>query len=230
MLRVAAAQPKTLLNDVGANVAAHADAVRRAKSQLVVFPEMSLTGYAFDAPVVNPSSHLLLPLIDACREVGTTALAGAPVSLNDRTGIGVVEVDADGARVVYAKMSLGGPEPEHFVAGAEPAAITVSGWRVGIGVCKDTRIGKHLQATFALGIDLYVAGLAHAPTDLHEFEERARHIADSFGVPVVFAGFAGPTGAGFATTSGGSGIWDATGAVICQAGTEPDQVVAAVLT
>lgn len=43
-LRVGAAQPVTKTGDLRANAVAHADAVRRCRARLVVFPEMSLTG------------------------------------------------------------------------------------------------------------------------------------------------------------------------------------------
>ena len=57
---------------------------------------------------------------------------------------------------------------------------------------------------------------------------RARRIAQKMGVPVVFAGFAGVTGS-FGQTSGGSGIWDAAGEIVAQAGPEPGAIVAATL-
>lgn len=221
-IRVAAAQPTVRHDDLAATVAAHAQAVRRAGSRLVVFPELSLTGYAMEAPVVDPSSPALAPLIEACREVEATALVGAPVGLARGRGIGVLAVDADGARVAYIKMSLGGAEPQHFVPGVGPAVVTVGGWRVGVGVYKDTRIGAHLEATSALGIDLYVAGLVHHRAELPELEERA-------GRPVVLAGFAGPTGGGYAETCGGSGIWAAAGARLTQCGPGLDEVAAATL-
>lgn len=228
-LRVAAAQPAVDPDDLAATVAAHADAVRRAAGRLVVFPELSLTGYAMDAPPVDPRDPVLHPLVAACRETGSTALAGAPVAVRGGTAIGVLGIDASGARPVYEKMSLGGPEVRHFVPGTCPGVVAVDGWRVGLGVCKDTRITGHLEATAALGIDLYAAGVVHLPGELHELDVRAGRIARDFGVPVVLAGFAGPMGGGFAETSGGSGVWDATGALLARCGPEPGEVVTAAL-
>jgi predicted amidohydrolase len=126
-------------------------------------------------------------------------------------------------------MSLGQEEARHFEAGHAPACIEVSGRRVGIGVCKDTRIENHLDRTAALGIDLYVAGLVHAPDELAELDARARTIAAAYDLPVAFAGFAGPTGGGYAQTCGGSGVWDSTGTVVAQLGPEPGTVASAEL-
>jgi DNA polymerase-4 len=233
--RVAAAQPAAVAGDLDAAVAAHADAVSRARADLVVFPELSLTGYGYDAPVIEDDDPRLAPLVAACRDAGSTALAGAPVHADPThpadggRAIGVLRVDAGGVRAVYRKMSLGDAETRHFTAGTSPAVVDVLGHRVGIGVCRDTRIAGHLEATAALGMDLYAAGLVHAPDELHEFDERARRIATTYRVPVVLAGFAGPTGGGYHETCGGSGVWDADGRSIVRAGPEPGALVAAVL-
>ena len=49
-LRLAVAQPPCVPLDVAANARAHAAAVRAAGARVVVFPELSLTGYELDAP------------------------------------------------------------------------------------------------------------------------------------------------------------------------------------
>ena len=55
-------------------------------------------------------------------------------------------------------MYLGTVEAERFTPGPEPVAIEVDGWRLGLGICKDTGVVEHAQRTAALGIDAYVAG------------------------------------------------------------------------
>ncbi|MFD4180006.1 carbon-nitrogen hydrolase family protein [Rhodococcus sp. NPDC058514] len=227
-IRVAVAQPTTALGCLSDNVAAHAAAVNRAAADLVVFPEMSLSGYAMDAPTIALDDPLLVPLIAACRRTGAIALAGAPVHTGTGgRGIGVLAVSGDGVTVAYIKMSLGADEARHFESGHAPASIEVRGRRVGIGVCRDTRVAHHLDSTAALGVDVYVAGLVHAPDELAELGARARRISTAYDVPVAFAGFAGPTGGGFGQTSGGSGVWDRTGTVLRQLGAEPGAVATA---
>ncbi|MGW6377502.1 carbon-nitrogen hydrolase family protein [Rhodococcus sp. NPDC055112] len=224
-VRVAVAQPRTVLGDLSGNVAAHAAAMDRAAADLVVFPEMSLSGYAMDAQAVARDDPRLLPLREACRRTGAIALAGAPVHTGSGgRSIGVLAVTGDGVTVAYVKMSLGEVESRHFEPGRGPASLEVRGLRVGIGVCRDTRIDHHLDRTVALGIDLYVAGLVHAADDLAELDIRARRIATAYDLPVAFAGFAGPTGGGFARTCGGSGVWDSAGTVVRQLGSDPGAV------
>jgi predicted amidohydrolase len=53
-LSVAAAQPRCAANNVRSNARAHAELIRAARARIVVFPELSLTGYQLDAdpPIV----------------------------------------------------------------------------------------------------------------------------------------------------------------------------------
>lgn len=219
-LSIAVAQPRCAAHDVTANAEAHAEAVRAADARVVVFPEMSLTGYELDAALVLPTDERLAPIIAACAETGTLALVGAPVP---GPCIGILAVDGGGAYVAYGKVHLHGSERAHFIPG-EPAVIEVDGWRLGLAVCRDTGVPEHAAKTVALGIDGYVAGVVHASHEAEVHGRRARRIAVDHGVWVATASFAAPTGGGFDQTSGRSGIWSADGELITEAGSAPDEI------
>ncbi|GAA2654697.1 carbon-nitrogen hydrolase family protein [Streptomyces vastus] len=223
-LSIAVAQPRCAAHDVTANAVAHAEAVRAADARVVVFPEMSLTGYELDAAPVSQDDERLAPIIAACAETGTLALVGAPVP---GPRIGILAVDGSGARVAYGKVCLHGSEAVHFVPG-EPAVIEVDGWRLGLAICRDTGIPEHAAKTAALGIDGYVAGVVHADREAEVHGERARRAAADHGVWVATAAFAGPTGGGFKRTSGRSGIWSADGELIAETSAAPDDIARAV--
>ncbi|MBL1098479.1 carbon-nitrogen hydrolase family protein [Streptomyces sp. 205] len=225
-MSIAVAQPRCAAYDVTANAVAHAEAVRAADARVVVFPEMSLTGYQLDAPPVFPDDERLAPIVAACAETGTLALVGAPVP---GPHIGILAVTGDGARVAYGKVYLHSSEAVHFVPG-EPAAIDVDGWRLGLAVCRDTGIPEHAARTLALGIDGYVAGVVHADHEAEVHGERARRVAADHGVWVATAAFAGPTGGGFDRTSGRSGIWSADGELVDETSAAPDEIARAVFT
>jgi predicted amidohydrolase len=198
---------------------------------VVVFPELSLTGYELDAPALAVDDPALAPLVEACAATGTLALVGAPVLDGDgRTRIAMLATDGLGSRVVYRKTWLGGAEPGRFSAGPGPTVLEVDGWRLGLGICKDTGAAQHIAGTAALGVDAYLAGLVHRPEELAEQEARAVVIARTCRAFVAFAGFAGPTGGAFTETAGGSAVWSPEGAVMARAGTDAGGVAVAVLT
>jgi predicted amidohydrolase len=220
-LSVAAAQPTCTAYEVEWNALAHAALVRQAQARVVVFPELSVTGYELDAPVLRPDDPALLPLVKACAETGSLALAGAPVRGDaGRSHIAMLAVDGRGARVAYRKMWLGTAEAERFSPGTEPAVLEVDGWRLGLAICKDTGIPQHASDTAALGIDAYLAGVLESAEDATVQDERAQRVAMQHGVWVVVGSFAGSTGGGYARAAGGSAIWSPGGEVVARAGPE----------
>lgn len=229
-LVVAVAQPPCVPHDVAANAATHAATIRSAGARLVVFPELSLTGYELDDPAITPDDARLAPIVEACAETGSLALIGAPVHGQDgQVHIGMLAIDGSGARVAYRKMWLGGAEPDRFSPGGAPAVIELDGWRLGLAICKDTGVVQHAADTAALGIDAYVAGVLESAGDAAVPGERACRVAADHGVWVAIASFAGSTGGGYSEAAGGSGVWTPEGAVVDQAGAEPGAVVRATL-
>ena len=230
-MRVAAVQPACAAHDVSANAAAQACMVRAAKARLVVFPELSLTGYELDAEAVALDDEALVPLVEACAATGAVALVGAPIEDEDgQAFIATLRIDAAGVRVAYRKSWLGDREATRFARGDGPTVLEVDGWRLGLGICKDTGAAQHTAGTAALGVDAYVAGLVHRPEELPEQEARAVVIARTCRAYVVFASFAGPTGDVFTETAGSSAIWSPDGVAVARAGPDVGNIVVATLT
>jgi predicted amidohydrolase len=61
-LRVAVAQPPCVPYDVAVNAVTHAATVCSAGARVVVFPELSLTGYELDAPAITVEDPRLAPI------------------------------------------------------------------------------------------------------------------------------------------------------------------------
>lgn len=228
-LKIAAAQPKCVAGDVAANALEHAAAIRSAQARVVVFPELSLTGYELDAPSVSVRDRVLDPIVEACAATGAVALAGAPAEgAAGERHIAMLRVSDAGADFLYHKSYLGGDERTRFAPGDGAVAIDVGGWRIGVGICKDTGVEQHIAEIAALHVDLYVAGLVHRPHELGIQDERGVGIARACRVYVAFASFAGPTGS-YARTAGFSTIWAPDGRPLARAGAEPGGIAVSVL-
>jgi len=229
-LRIAVAQPLCVPYDVTQNAIAHAAAVRAAAARVVVFPELSLTGYELGVPALTAGDPRLAPLAEACAETGSVALAGAPVpGETGRPHIAVLAVDEAGISVAYRKLWLGEAESGRFAPGDKPTVLEVDGWRLGLAICKDVSVPQHQVDTAALGIDAYVAGTVMTAGERTLQGERASRIAASLGVWVAIASFAGATGGGYTDCAGRSGLWSADGAQAVQAGARPGGIVSALL-
>ena len=229
-LSIAVAQPQCVPNDEALNAATHAATIRSAGARVVVFPELSLTGYELDAPPITIEDPRLAPIVEACAETGSLALVGCPVEGEaGSVHIGMLAVDGTGASVAYHQMWLGGAEPDRFTAGSKPAVLDVGGWRLGLAICRDTGIPQHASDTAALGIDAYVAAVLESAEDAAIPEMRARRVATDHGVWVAVASFAGSTGGGYGEAAGRSGIWASDGRAVTQAGPETGAVASATL-
>jgi predicted amidohydrolase len=229
-LVMAVAQPPCVSHDIETNARAHAETVAAAAARVVVFPELSLTGYELDATAIAADEPRLSPIAEACAEADSVALVGAPVEGEDgRPHIAVLAIDGSGSTLAYRKMWLGEIESQRFEPGGAPAVHEVDGWRLGLAICKDTGVERHAADTAALGIDAYVAGSVKSADEAALQDERARRIATDHDVWVAVASFAGPTGGGYAETAGRSAIWTSDGAAAAQAGTEPGEVARATL-
>jgi predicted amidohydrolase len=230
-LTIAVVQPLCKPFDVAVNAVAHAAAVRSAGARVVVFPELSLTGYEMDAPSIAVEDRRLTPIVEACAETGSVALVGAPVHGEaGRSHIAMLAVVGTGATVAYRKVWVALTESDRFAPGSQPAVLDVDGWRLGLAICKDTGIPQHASDTAALGMDAYVAGILMSVDETDVQAKRARRLAARHQVWVALASFAGSTGGGYDQAAGCSGIWTAAGVAVAQAGPATGAIARATLS
>ncbi|WP_432544327.1 carbon-nitrogen hydrolase family protein [Kineococcus sp. SYSU DK002] len=209
---IALAQTVSRDLDVEANVDRHVRAVATAAAagaRVVLFPELSLTGYlpaavAGDASLVlTPADPRLLPLREECRRRAVTAVVGAPTACDRERHLSAVVVDGRGAVGLYDKRNLFGAERAAFTPGRGAHVLDVDGRRLALGVCAD--LGDDAQAVEAGGADAWLLGVLLSPQGYRADADRAAEVARRYRVPVVLANHAGPTG-GWAG-AGGSGSW-----------------------
>ncbi len=145
-LRVGAAQFDGAAGNINANAAAHERLIDEAGGlgvEVLVFPELSLTGYASnvlnEAPercVVDPGGPGLKPVRDACLRDGIVAVVGGCLRSARGLGLSAIVVDRQGQIcATYDKHHLDGPERDWFVPGTSGCMIEVDGWRLGLGIC-----------------------------------------------------------------------------------------------
>jgi NAD+ synthase (glutamine-hydrolysing) len=145
-LRVALAQVNSTVGDIGGNAQKIREWIERARdegAQLVVFPELALTGYPpedllLKTHFVDAAGAALRDLASAAE--GIVALVGFPERRDDVYNACAVLADGEVA-AVYRKMFLPNygvfDEARYFQAGTEPALIELNGVAVGLTICED---------------------------------------------------------------------------------------------
>jgi NAD+ synthetase len=209
-MRIGLAQIDTLVGDLAGNVARLAAAARRAAAggaELVVFPEMAVTGYPprdilCDDDFVAASLRATDDLAARCAGlppvlVGT--IARAPQRPPRHPGLHDVAALLRGGRVEarVAKRLLPAydvfHEPRWFVPGGPQAPLEIGGRRVGVLICEDfwdAGYAAHPPDELrAAGAELLVC-LSASPFRKGVLEERLAH-ARQAGVPVVYVNAVG---------------------------------------
>src|SRR4051794_11897153 len=146
LLKIALAQINTTVGDLEGNAAKVREGISRARAegaQLVLFPELTLTGY--------PPEDLLLKthFLDATEAVlhelaseveGIVALVGYPERADDVYNSAAVLADHSVA-AIYRKIFLPNysvfDEARYFQSGTDGALIELNGVPIGLTVCED---------------------------------------------------------------------------------------------
>lgn len=202
-MRIALAQLNLVVGDLdgnGSRIAATIAEARAAGAQLVVFPELAVTGY--------PPEDLLFKehfLADARAVVdrlaqdtsGIVALVGFPERADDVYN--ACAVLADGAvQGVYRKMRLPNygvfDELRYFQAGDRPAIVEVDGIPVGLTICEDLWVPGPPATDEALAGARLLVNLSASPFHAGKSVERERMLAQRARdhlTPVAFCGLVG---------------------------------------
>ncbi|HEY7075134.1 MAG TPA: NAD+ synthase [Solirubrobacteraceae bacterium] len=145
-LRLALAQVDSRVGDLEGNaekIASYIGRARDAGAELVLFPELALTGYPPEDLLLK--EHFLLATQEALAELaagveGIVAVVGFPERTEDV--FNSIAVIADGAvQTTYSKARLWNygvaDEERYFQAGAGAAVIDLGGARIGLTICED---------------------------------------------------------------------------------------------
>ena len=171
--RVALAQISPVLGDVPRNVDLHVDAIgraREARADVIIFPELSLTGYFLRDVVPEVAIKRDSPVIDTLSRAadGAAVVVGCVEEDEDHRFYNSSFYIADGAlRFVHRKVYLPTygmfDEQRYFAAGNRIAAFDTPFGRAGILICEDM---WHLSCGIILAADRvkYLIALSSSPT------------------------------------------------------------------
>ena len=226
-LRVALCQSNLAVGDLDRNLARIEADIGAASAQgadLVVFPELSLTGYPPEDLLLNP--RLAETAAQSLRELATSvtdtvAVVGFPVLDGDLFNAAAVVTDGDVAGV-YRKHFLPNygvfDEQRYFARGARALVVDVGNVRVGITVCEDLWYpGGPGQWAAIEGDAELIVNLSGSPYHRGKGAERERMLAQraaDYGCFVAFCNAVG--GQDELVFDGHSLVLDPTGDVVAR--------------
>lgn len=198
-IRVLMAQLNLLVGDIPGNTDRVIATARQARDQyqadLVLFPELALSGYPPEDLLLRPSlepriEQALQRLLDEVS--GITLVVGYP-RYRDGALYNMAGVIRDGQLICeYAKQRLPNyqvfDEQRYFVAGQQPGVFELNGVRIGLSICEDIWHSAPNEQLAARGIDLLLS-LNASPYHLGKEHQRADVVAQrarQLDAPVIY--------------------------------------------
>ena len=236
-LRIVMAQLDFLVGAVEANAAQILAACMQARDEMaadiIVFPELALTGYPpedllFRAHFIEHVDHAMERL---CAEIsGITVIMGYPLRQADGLYNAAAVIRDGSMAAVYRKQHLPNygvfDEKRYFRAGAAPCIVDIHGIPVGITICEDIWQPGPVQQAADTGARLLIninASPFHAGKR-HEREQLVMRRARETGLPIMYVNLVG--GQDELVFDGSSFVVDRDGALMqrapdCEAGLYP---------
>lgn len=195
---------------------------------MIVFPELSLTGYELDlasALQFESGDARLERLSSAAKEYDMHVVAGAPwVSGREKPYLGAFLFAPDRS-ACYAKIHVHESEQAYFVPGDDHCVEPVGGVPTGLAICADTGHPDHAAEAAALGARLYVASVMKNAAQYRAHADNLSRYAADHGMAVLTANYAGSTGG--EESAGGSAFWDERGRLVARADSNDEALVVA---
>ncbi len=227
-LRIALAQLDMLVGDVHGNAARVVDTARQARADLgadlVLFPELSLSGYPPEDLLFHRGFRRQIEsgLAKVREEVqGISVMIGIPEYAGAAIYNSAALISGGMVAAIYRKAELPNykvfDEKRYFQAGAQPSVVDLQGFRCGLLVCEDIWEPEPAQLARSDGAELLVV-INASPYEIHKQRERedvARARVLDVGLPMAYLNMVG--GQDELIFDGNSFVMNAEGAVVMRA-------------
>lgn len=230
-LTVAVAQSLPQPYDLPSSIAHHLDlgtAAASAGARLVVFPELSLTGYHLGLTredAIAPNDPRLAPLRALANAHDLVLVAGAPVLSPAGLHIAALILAPHQPVRSHLKVHLHDGEEAAFVPGLPSDPLRLGPEAVGLAICADITHPEHAETAAARGCTIYAASCFLTPTGYDADCRLLQSYARVYGFTVLMANFGAPSG--HWRSAGRSAIWSSEGCYLAQAPPEGAAVVLA---
>ena len=197
-MRICAAQLAAVRGDIAANVGRHLAVVELAASQgadLVLFPELSLTGYepTLARELATDADDVRLDAFQAQADARRIIIGvGLPTRSKSGPQVSLIVFRPLERRLTYSKQRLHADELSWFSSGDEQLVIDARGHRLAPAICFESLQPEHAAAVAELGADTYLASVAKPHRSVVVAHQHYPSIARRHSMVVLMANGVGP--------------------------------------
>ena len=192
-MRIAVAQSRPIIGPVERNLPGHqklVDLAVRHQSQLVVFPELSLTGYepSRAAEFARSETDACFDSFQSICDRNDIAIgAGVPTPGAEHPYISLLLFLPSARRTLYSKQHLHPDEFPFFAPGQESDGVIRGELTVALAICYELSISRHADDASKAGAVAYIASVAKTSRGVDSASQRLSEIAYKYSMVVFMA-------------------------------------------
>lgn len=219
-MKICVAQTRSVAGNIERNVARHREFVETAVSRranLIIFPELSLTGYeptlaqALAMPPDDPRLNDFQTLADAKQ---ITIGVGVPTRNRPRPCISLVIFRPNQPRHTYSKQYLFPDEEPFFVHGPASTGLIGKPPNIALAICYEISVPQHAKDAFKNDAKFYLASVAKSVNGVEHAHKRLLEIARQYRMTALMSNCVGM--ANGAECAGQSAVWNNKGLLLGQ--------------
>jgi predicted amidohydrolase len=197
-MKICAAQTRPIKGDIQGNIRNHTRLINEAvslASDLIIFPELSLTGYEPEIAAslaVFPDNNGLDDFQYMADADHISIAVGVPTPANPiGTCISLVLFQPQTPRQVYSKQFIHPDEGPYFIAANPTTDWTINNLRIAPAICYEITVPQHANNAFKRGVQMYVASVAKFVSGIDTAHHQMSAIAKKLGVPALMTNCVG---------------------------------------
>jgi predicted amidohydrolase len=225
-MKISVAQAKPATGNIEKNIVKHLQLVELAKGAgLIVFPELSLTGYepALAANLATDIDDKRLDVFQTISDKQKIAICvGLPIKQEDGISISMVIIQPQEPRQLYSKTYLHADEEPFFVSHQNDINLTLSS-RITFAICYELSVPEHTLNAFKNGENIYIASVSKTKKGIDKTLPTLAGIASTHKATVLLANAIGTEDG--AKSAGHSSAWDNKGVLLEQLDEEDEGII-----
>ncbi len=196
-MKVCVAQIRPAKGDIQYNIANHRKLTDLAVSHgadIIIFPELSLTGY--EPELSNKlAMDLMDPRLDDFQKISDamhiTIGVGAPIKNDTGVSIGMILFQPDKPRQLYEKKYLHADEEPYFISGQRQVGLIGEKMNTALAICYELSVPEHSADAFKSGAEIYIASVAKTVAGAEKASKSLSEIAEKYTMTVLMSNCVG---------------------------------------
>ena len=219
-MKISVAQTRPIKGNLQANIARHQTLIELAianQAGLVIFPELSITGYE---PVLAKelATHAGDRRFDDFQMISDTRQItigiGVPTKHESGICISLVIFQPHQPRQLYSKKYLHADEEPFFVSGQYSPGLIGGPANIALAICYELLVPEHAEHAHRSGAKIYIASVAKTVDGVNKAFQTLPDTARKYSMPVLMANAIGPCD-NF-ECAGKSAVWNQQGSLLGQ--------------